>query len=94
MRIKVSKISVFRMGLKRLKLQQFFDGVTRNFSYTQACKITPVLRKNFANNGVVLHHQATLFDNTNAVSKPEHGDQIVRGVLYSAKHLRILPNCK
>jgi len=30
--------------------------------------------------GVVLHHQATLFDNTNAVSKPEHGDQIVHGV--------------
>ena len=31
---------------------------------------------------------ATLFGNINAVSKPENGDQIVRGVLYSAKHLR------
>ena len=26
--------------------------------------------------------------NTIAVSKPEHGDQIVHGVLYSAKHSR------
>jgi len=33
----------------------------------------------FANHGVVLHHLATLFDNTNAVSKPEQGDQIVHG---------------
>jgi len=41
----------------------------------------------FVENGVVLHHLATLFDNTNAVSKPEHGDQIVQGVLYYAKHL-------
>jgi len=41
MRISFSKISVFRMGLKRLKLYQFFDGVARNFSYTQGCKITP-----------------------------------------------------
>jgi len=32
-------------------------------------------------NGVVLHHLATLFDNTNAVSKPEKGDQIVYGIL-------------
>jgi len=31
------------MGLKRLKLHQFFDGVARNFSYTAACKIIPVL---------------------------------------------------
>jgi len=48
------------MVSKRLKLHQFFDGVARNFSYTQACK----------------NHLATLFDNTNAVSKPEQGDQI------------------
>ena len=27
-----------------------------------------------------LHHMATLFDNTNAGSKPEQGDQIVHGV--------------
>jgi len=32
-------------------------------------------------NGLVLHHLATLFDNTNAVSKPEMGDQIVNGIL-------------
>jgi len=42
---------------------------------------------------VKLHHYlqtffTTLFDTINAVSKPEHGDQIVYGVLYSAKHLR------
>jgi len=32
-------------------------------------------------NGVVLHHLATLFDKTNAVSKPEKSDQIVHGIL-------------
>jgi len=42
----------------------------------------------FVKNGVVLHHLATLFDNANAVSKPEHDDQSVHGVLYSAKRLR------
>jgi len=36
--------------------------------------------------GVVLHHLATLLDNTNAVSKPEQGNQIV--TVHSAKHLR------
>jgi len=30
---------------------------------------------------VVLHHLATLFDNTNAVGKPERVDQIVHGIL-------------
>jgi len=34
--------------------------------------------------GVVLHHLTTLFDNTNAVRKPEHGDQCT---VNSAKHL-------
>jgi len=33
------------MVLKRVKLHQFFDGVVRNFSYTQACKITPLFTK-------------------------------------------------
>jgi len=43
LRIRFNKISQFRMLLKRInytELQQFFDGVARNFSYTQACKIT------------------------------------------------------
>jgi len=31
----------------------------------------------FVKNGLVLHHLATLFDNTNAVSKPKKGDQIM-----------------
>ena len=35
----------------------------------------------FVRNGVVLHHLTILFDNTNAVSKPEKGDQIVHGIL-------------
>jgi len=34
-----------------------------------------------------IHHLATLFDNTNAVSNPEKGDQLVR--IYE-----ILPNYK
>jgi len=74
------------MVLERLKLHQFFDSVARNFSFTQACKITPFLLIFFVKNGVVLRRLATLFDNTNAVSKPEHGDQIVHSALYSAKH--------
>jgi len=54
MRIRFSKTSVFRMALKRFKLQQFFDGVTRNVSthkhvklhhfckfFFQWCSITP-----------------------------------------------------
>jgi len=44
--------------------------------------------KIFVKNGVVLHHLATLFENINAVSKPEHDDDILHSVLYSAKHLR------
>jgi len=36
LRIRFSKISQFRMVLKRLKLHQFFNGVTRIFSSTQA----------------------------------------------------------
>jgi len=42
--IRFSKISLFRMVLKRLELQQmtpYFDCVAWNFSYTQACKLTP-----------------------------------------------------
>jgi len=35
----------------------------------------------FVKNGVVLHHLAILFNNTNAVSRPEQGDQTVHGVL-------------
>jgi len=35
----------------------------------------------FVKNGVVLHHLATLFENTNEVSKPDKGDQIVHGIL-------------
>jgi len=31
-------------------------------------------------NGLVPHRLATLFDSTNAVRKPEKGDQIVHGV--------------
>jgi len=31
------------MVLKRLKLHQSFDAVARNFSYMEACKITPFL---------------------------------------------------
>jgi len=31
--------------------------------------------------GLVLHHPATLFDSTNAVSKHEKGDQIMHGIL-------------
>jgi len=31
------------MVLKPFKSHQLFDGVARNFSYTQACKITPFL---------------------------------------------------
>jgi len=34
--IRFSKISQFRMILIRLKLHQFFNGVARTFSYTQA----------------------------------------------------------
>jgi len=30
---------------------------------------------------VVLHHLATLFDNTKAVIKPEKGDKTVSGIL-------------
>ena len=44
LRIRLNKISLFRMLLKRInytELQQSFDSVARNFSYTQACKITP-----------------------------------------------------
>jgi len=48
----------------------------------------------FCKNGVVLHHLATLFDNTSAVSKPEHDDQIVHGVRNLPNIYEILPNCK
>jgi len=49
--------------------------------------------------GVVLHHLATLFDNINAVSKPEHGDHIyeILGVsLPNTNNLlqTILPKCR
>jgi len=36
----------------------------------------------FVKNGVVLCHQTTLFNNTNAVSKPEQCGQIVHGVFW------------
>jgi len=35
----------------------------------------------FLKNGLVPHRLATLFDSTNAVRKPEKGDQIVHGIL-------------
>ena len=68
LRIRFNKISLFRMLLQRLKLHRItaiFRWCGTNFSYTQACK---------------LHHLATLFDNTNVISNPEMGGQIVRGV--------------
>ena len=43
-------------------------------------------------NCVVLHHLATLFNNTNAVSNPQQGDILC--TVYSGKQLRILPNYK
>ena len=36
----------------------------------------------FVKNGIVLHHLATMFDNTDVVSKPEEGDQIVHVVFW------------
>jgi len=57
------------------KLHQFRDGVAQSFSHTRGWKITP-----FYKNGVVLYNMATLFDNTNAVSKSEQSDHIVQGV--------------
>jgi len=68
------------MVVKRLKLHQFFDYVARKFSCTQACKITPFLKNGLVLVLVVLHHLATPFDNTNAVSKPELTDHIIYGV--------------
>jgi len=41
LRTRFSKTLLFRMVLKRLKLHQFFDGVARNFFYTQGWKFTP-----------------------------------------------------
>jgi len=36
LRIRLNKISIFRIVLKRLKLHHSFNGVARIFSYTQA----------------------------------------------------------
>jgi len=66
-----------------IKLHQFLDGVARNFSYTRGCTITP-----FYKNGVVLHNLATMFDNTNAASKPTRVTRLC--TVYSAKHLQNL----
>jgi len=41
---------IFRLVLKRLKLYQFFDGVARNFSYTQAQVFQGVLGPDSAYN--------------------------------------------
>jgi len=63
--------------------------VAQNFSYTQACTVKlHQFCKKFFFNGTALHQLATLFNNTNAVSKPEHGDKIVHDIVHSANHLR------
>ena len=46
----------------------------------------------FANICVVFHHLATLFNNTNAASKPWQCDSLC--TVYSDKHYEILPNYK
>jgi len=68
------------MVLKRLKLHQ----ITKTFRWSGTKFFLQTCMQNytiFGKNGVVFHHLATLFDNTNAVSKPEKGDQIVYGIL-------------
>ena len=70
------------MVLKRLKLHQMkrtFRWSGTAFSpQTYICMYKYTL---LVKNGLVLHHLATLFDKTNAVSKPEKSDQIVHGIL-------------
>jgi len=56
---------------KYTKLQKCFDGAAPHFLTHMHVKLHVV---------VYLHHLAALFNNTNAVTKPEHGDQIVYGV--------------
>ena len=68
------------MLLKRLKLHQ----ITRIFRWSGTTFFLQTCMQNytiFVKNGVVLHHLATLFENTNEVSKPDKGDQIVHGIL-------------
>jgi len=67
------------MVLKRLKLHQ----ITRIFRWCGTKFFLHTSMENytiFVKVDVVLHHLATLFDNTKAVSKPEQGDQTVHGV--------------
>ena len=67
------------MVLKRLKLHH----IKRIFRWSGTVFLQPCMQNYtiFVKNGLVLHHLAALFDNTNAVSKPEKGDQILHGIL-------------
>jgi len=61
------------MMLKRLKLHQII-GIFRwsgTTFFLQTCMQNYTI---FVKNDVVLHHLVTLFENANAVSKPEKGN--------------------
>jgi len=64
----INKISLFRMLFKRFKLHR----ITTIFR----CEARIFPTHKYAK----LHRLATLFNNTNVVSNPEKGDQIVHGV--------------
>jgi len=82
--LRFDKIWLFTMVLGRLKSQLVYDGVARNFSYTQACKYSAVPLSHTSSGNIVRQHQCS--------KQPGQGDQISRFVL--ANIYEILPNYK
>jgi len=73
--LRFRNISLLGMVLKRLKLHTNLRWCgTKCFLHTSMWNYTI-----FVKNDVALHHLATLFDNTNVISKREQGEQFVHG---------------